>query len=258
MTWGRWPIALSAALLVWPVAGWAQQSQVAVQSGEHSSFSRLVFPLEGDQTWNLEETGAQRVQIVFDADLPDLDLTRIFDLIPTTRLQNVTQTGSSLDLTLGCDCPVQVGRIPSGHMVIDIQDPPAPTVSSRADLRLPRRLPALPILLRPFPEPTASDPSAPDETPPTPVLDLSRHVAIREHITPGRQTPKVEKTTTSACAFEAIAASHLLADPDAALSALPAARLAVTDAAGDIQSRAYRDMGHLYLDIGWGQEAVLA
>ena len=106
----------------------------SVQSGEHATFSRLVFPDKPGRTWRLERPTPSRVEIIFSEGAPDLDLARVFDFIPRDRLREAVFTTGKLILTLGCECPVDISQIASGHIVVDIGDgPPLPAGDPRLE-----------------------------------------------------------------------------------------------------------------------------
>ncbi|MEM7642819.1 MAG: hypothetical protein AAF366_09850 [Pseudomonadota bacterium] len=219
----------------------------------------MVFAHAGPQAWQVGRSSNGRRKIEFEANLPMLDLSRIFQRIPTTRLLAVEQDANALDLTLNCDCPVEVNQLRSGHVVVDIQDPILGSDQLRQALTLPIALPAEPILLRPLPMPTtpAIGPRI-EQTVTLPTgLDPRRHVAIRDGASGSRPVRQSPVTRMTACGFERVARDHLLADPELALTSLPSRRLAVTGETGDVVEQGLHDMADLYLDLGWGQEALL-
>ncbi|WP_293574025.1 hypothetical protein [Phaeobacter sp.] len=103
----------------------ASAQTVVPQSGEHEGFSRLVMRLPTGTNWSLDQSGTTARLSV---DQPGLifDTSRIFDLIPRTRLRSASQTGPGqpLQLQLGCDCDLSTFIENDGFLVVDIQDPP--------------------------------------------------------------------------------------------------------------------------------------
>jgi len=99
------------------------REQFIVRSGEHSSYSRLVFPVQGDVFWELRTTGRIGVLKLPTSNVYQID--RIFDRIPKTRLlsvsSQVTKTYSEFTLKLGCDCEV-VAQIEQGNLILDVRD----------------------------------------------------------------------------------------------------------------------------------------
>ncbi|MEM8851251.1 MAG: hypothetical protein AAGE03_14605, partial [Pseudomonadota bacterium] len=255
----RWPSLIGALiLLISPLMSHAQVATV-VRSGEHEDFSRLVFADTGPQTWRILTTSAGRNRVEFQTELPILDLSQVFQRIPKTRLSVIEQDGNALELDLNCDCPIAVSQLTSGHIVLDIQDPDPGARPAQQARTLPTILPVRPILLRPLPMPaepmagprlSRTDSGAPGQDP-------RRHVAIRE--TSRGLTSDRPDTFPSLmnCGFEGVARDHLLSDPMEALASLAHRRLAATDETGRLLEPGVRDLAHLYLDLGWGQEALL-
>lgn len=97
---------------------------VPVRSGEHDGFSRLVMQLPESTNWSISRTD-RLAQVRMDQ--PDIrfDTSRVFELIPRNRLENLFQseTGASLDLTLNCDCEIETSTMGGGYLIIDIHDP---------------------------------------------------------------------------------------------------------------------------------------
>lgn len=119
-------IALVSVLLhlAAPVV-WAQP--VPVQSGEHETFSRLVFRLQSGTDWSINRLDHQAQINVAQPDI-EFDLSQVFDKIPRKRLIGVSQKekGAPLDLALSCNCEVE-GFVQSGsYLVIDIRDAKTP------------------------------------------------------------------------------------------------------------------------------------
>ncbi|MCX7890033.1 MAG: hypothetical protein N2422_09975, partial [Rhodobacteraceae bacterium] len=96
-------VAPAAALLLAAVS--ARAETVAVRSGEHDGFTRIVVNLGAPAAWRLDrsETGYELA-----VDRPDLDfdLSRAFDLIARNRVADLAPAGGPgrLAVTLGCDC----------------------------------------------------------------------------------------------------------------------------------------------------------
>ena len=125
MTGGARAAALAAALAGLMSDG--ARADVPVRSGEHATFTRLVFADGRAEGWTASRPDAGIVVL----DGPDaattLDLGAVFARIPRGRIVDATAEPGRLVLTLGCDCPVEVSRIASGHVVIDVTNgPPLP------------------------------------------------------------------------------------------------------------------------------------
>jgi hypothetical protein len=120
-------LAVALALALGPWAGPAGAATVAVQSGEHETFSRLVLTLPSPGDWQLTRTADG---YLFDPGLDDLlfDLDRVFDYIPRDRLGAAwADPGSSvLALRVTCACHALPFELRPGLVVIDIRDGPPP------------------------------------------------------------------------------------------------------------------------------------
>lgn len=129
----RWPkacaLVLAAFALLWTLPLRAQG--VAVQSGEHDGFTRLVVALGPTRDWTMGGEGFQR-RLTGLPDLPDLDLSAVFDKIPRTRLRDLRQEGRALVLDLACACEVTLTRYRDSYLIIDISDGPAAIVQNPA------------------------------------------------------------------------------------------------------------------------------
>ncbi|UTS82422.1 hypothetical protein [Phaeobacter piscinae] len=114
--------ALTIAALTLAAAS-ADAQTVVARSGEHAGFSRLVMRLPAGAPWSLRQSG-QSAQVVIDTPTVVFDTSRVFDLIPRTRLQSVSQAGPGqpLQLQLGCNCDVSSFVQKDGYLVVDIAD----------------------------------------------------------------------------------------------------------------------------------------
>ncbi|MEM7722757.1 MAG: hypothetical protein AAF376_10310 [Pseudomonadota bacterium] len=95
---------------------------VAVQSGEHPGFTRLVLDIGADRTFEIEQVD-QTARVSFDPVIPSFDIARVFDLIPRTRLSGLTAS-DGLQLDLACACGVSAARFQERYLVIDVADTP--------------------------------------------------------------------------------------------------------------------------------------
>lgn len=114
-----WPLIL---VVLWPVA--VSADPVKVRSGEHASFTRLVFDFSRRETADLQRVaGGYRLEI--NDWLDGYDLSRVFDFIPRSRLRAVEPVpgSSALFLRLGCDCEVRTFYSNGTRFVVDIHDP---------------------------------------------------------------------------------------------------------------------------------------
>ncbi|MCB1329986.1 MAG: hypothetical protein KDK28_11310, partial [Maritimibacter sp.] len=115
-------LLLAALLLL--IAGGAMAQGVPVQSGEHAGFTRLVARIGADTDWELTRDGRD-LRIAFTPEAPAFDLSGVFQRIPRDRLAAITDD-EGLELSLGCDCRVDLSRYQQRYLVIDISDAPAP------------------------------------------------------------------------------------------------------------------------------------
>lgn len=114
--------ACAAFLLMFP--GLAAAEPVIVRSGEHATFTRLVFDFAGRETAELSAVpGGYQIEVNGWRD--GYDLSQVFRYIPRTRLREIERVPGSaaLFLRLGCDCAVQTFYSDGTKLVVDIQDP---------------------------------------------------------------------------------------------------------------------------------------
>ncbi len=102
---------------------------VAVTSGEHDGFTRLVLEMDPALDWVLEDrTGIAR--FIVRGRPVEFDLSTAFDRIARTRLdrlvQNRSENGSELKLQLACPCNVKAFPYLDRYIVLDIRDPDIP------------------------------------------------------------------------------------------------------------------------------------
>jgi hypothetical protein len=94
---------------------------LTVRAGEHAGFSRLVLDIGADRDWRLDGEGEAR-RLTLSPPVDGFETGDVFRLVPRTRLAAL-EGGDTLDLQLGCDCPVEVTRHEGRYLVIDIHDP---------------------------------------------------------------------------------------------------------------------------------------
>lgn len=114
MKWGA--IGAIAVCLAHP------SSAMEVLSGEHESFSRLVFPAPSETRWEVSRQNS-RVTFKFTGLRGTFELDQVFSKIPKDRLNAISSNGSSaLHLDLNCDCGVSAFSYKNRYIVIDISD----------------------------------------------------------------------------------------------------------------------------------------
>lgn len=106
----------------------ARAQTVAVQSGEHAGFTRLVLDIGADRTWALTGAGDRRT-LTLDPPVDGFATARVFDLIPRTRLAAIAPDpeGAGLTLTMACPCEVTGDRYLGRYLVLDISGTAAAT-----------------------------------------------------------------------------------------------------------------------------------
>ena len=112
-------VATAVAMAVAPAA----IAQTRIQSGEHAGFSRLALIFEERTAWRAERAdGGYRLR--FTPNPGPIDLSRVFDLIPRDRIENVRQDpeDGSLFIASTCDCHLDVFEAGRRILAIDIKD----------------------------------------------------------------------------------------------------------------------------------------
>ena len=188
----------AGALVLLCFAQMSLAQTVAVRSGEHPQFSRLVLDTGRERTWELSEDGDQR-WITFDPPIEAFDLSSVFDLIPQTRLRDIAAR-EGLVLTLACDCPITSSRHQNRYLVLDISDPEStgiadsPESAGTDDGLAARRVAAaeaLPdltqLLVTPTQTPTETDPPEARRT--EPLEEAARIMADPAPLPVGRMLP---------------------------------------------------------------------
>ena len=108
------------------LAAWPAQAQVvSVRSGEHESFSRLVFSFQPGRRWSIIRV---KDGYLIDFDLEHLGLNDlgVFDLIPRTRITALIahREASTVLIRTACDCPATGFLAGPGKLVVDVADDP--------------------------------------------------------------------------------------------------------------------------------------
>ncbi|WP_333682829.1 hypothetical protein [Pontibaca methylaminivorans] len=116
-------LALTLVLLCGPAAALT----LTVRSGEHEGFSRLVIPLPSGVDWTLSQQG-HGAEILLTGDDIQLGLGNIFERIPRSRIQALSQAGpgAPLRIALGCNCRVEAVLLEDRRLVIDVKDGTGP------------------------------------------------------------------------------------------------------------------------------------
>jgi hypothetical protein len=115
----------------------AAAQSIAVQSGEHQGFTRLVLDIGAARDWQLEGEGRQ-YRLVLDPPAADFAIGRVFDLIPRSRLADLS-VDDGLVLSLACPCEIDASRYQQRYLLLDIRLPvasPPPAASLPDTARL--------------------------------------------------------------------------------------------------------------------------
>jgi hypothetical protein len=117
--------ALAAAVLTGSAPA-QEAAPVAVRSGAHDGFDRLVFQFPDVRDWRLGRAGAGYALALDRA--ADLDLSAVWRRIGRDRLAGLAAApdGLSVQLDLGCDCHAIAFVHDGAWVVVDIRDGPAP------------------------------------------------------------------------------------------------------------------------------------
>lgn len=136
-------LAVVAAVVIGP----ASAEPIVVRSGEHAEFTRFVVPLPAPVRWHLDRQGERYFLDI--ASAPELDISRVFDLIPKTRVSSVARAPRGIALTLACNCHALAREMRPGLIVIDVADGPGPDAAEpQPSLTLPwTGIPQIPLFM---------------------------------------------------------------------------------------------------------------
>lgn len=121
-------------LLISAVAGMAQTVQI--RSGEHDRFTRMVVytPSPGNWQFGRVKGGYElRLQV----ETTQFDLSRAFDLIPRTRVSELSDIGAgALFFKVDCECHANAFVTGGGQIVVDVMSGPNPVEGSKFEAYL--------------------------------------------------------------------------------------------------------------------------
>ena len=107
-------------------AGPVAAQAVAVRSGEHVDFSRLVLDFDASAGWDLGPVPGGYEFRAHDRNV-NFDTTRVFDYIPRKRIWDIrTPAPGVLRLLVDCACHVDGFELRRSRIVVDVKDGPAP------------------------------------------------------------------------------------------------------------------------------------
>ncbi|RYH09936.1 hypothetical protein [Tropicimonas sp. IMCC6043] len=128
---------ISAILALAASAGHAET--VRVLSGEHETFSRIVLVFGSAIGWK-ESRSRDGYEIAFDRSDIALDLSRVFEKIPRTRISDIAfgTPDGVLALTVPCDCDLDIFEVGKNTIALDVRDrAPRTGVGLSSDVREP-------------------------------------------------------------------------------------------------------------------------
>ncbi len=157
-------LALLVLLLI-PDLGRAQT--VSIRSGEHADFSRLVLNFEERLDWKFGRVEGGYELRVDQSDL-SFDISRVFDLIPRTRIEAVEDRGDGrLFIRSSCACHGDAFDLRQSEVVLDVKDGPPLHAANPFNKTLPKWVGSV----------SSDRPAKPDtDTPPAP-LAVSHTIA---------------------------------------------------------------------------------
>ena len=117
-------------LLLGVLSGPCLGQSVAVRSGEHENFTRIVVYLPAEMEWKVRRVEeGYRLQLETSAPL-EFNLSEVFDFIPRRRIQDVEALGDGLNFYVDCECNATAFEYRPDILVVDVSDG-APEPGSR-------------------------------------------------------------------------------------------------------------------------------
>lgn len=115
-------VFLLQAGLMLATAGSVTAAPVALRSGEHEGFSRIVVGRTEASPWTLRRSGNAYV-FRDDANRDGYDDRRVFDFIPHKRISSLRALADGgLEIGIACACHAQAFMLADGDVVIDVAD----------------------------------------------------------------------------------------------------------------------------------------
>ncbi len=102
---------------------------VDVRSGEHASFTRLVFYLNETRDWTLGRTDTGW-RLGLAGEPAQFAVEDVFDFIPRRRLEEISPEADGLSFQVSCDCHARAFEYRDDILVIDFRDGPPPADSA--------------------------------------------------------------------------------------------------------------------------------
>ena len=113
------------------------RSTVQVRSGEHKSFSRLVFDLGIKTAANITKIEGRYI-LSFEGPSREFDLSNIYNLIPKSRLKSIVADVAfpdALVLMIAEDHHLELSNISNGRLIVDVVEgaPTEDAIETRSD-----------------------------------------------------------------------------------------------------------------------------
>jgi len=123
----------SAFFLAFMLPVLALGEPVAVVSGEHEGYTRLVLSISPDREWELF-VDQNSASLVFTSQKLEFDDSKVFARIAKTRLVSTfseqSETAAKYTMNIGCDCEVNAFAYLEKYIVVDIVDRPETTINT--------------------------------------------------------------------------------------------------------------------------------
>ena len=111
---------------------------VLVRSGEHADFTRLVMRLPPGTTW-VSEPLEGSITLTFDGVVDGFETSRVFEVIPRTRIREITSSANSIDIIFSCKCEAKIFLEAGNYLVVDVSEAnKQPSVQTRDEDPRPR------------------------------------------------------------------------------------------------------------------------
>jgi len=93
-----------------------------VTSGEHETFTRIVFPVES-MDWTISQNhDRNHLAVNFSASEKNFDLTQIFDKIGRSHIRDVYSSNNAINIEMNCNCGYKAFKYRDSYLVIDISE----------------------------------------------------------------------------------------------------------------------------------------
>ena len=101
------------------LASAVQAQDILVRSGDHGSFTRLVFDVAPNARWSMAQEGT-RLTVSFPDHRGRFSLEQIFNRIDQSRIAAVSETDAGVTIELACDCSATAFASGPDMVVLDV------------------------------------------------------------------------------------------------------------------------------------------